>query len=72
MPEPFPPGTFTGPAPPPLRLARGITWMLVAKAAALALLYIVFFSPAHRPDVTPGRVADTLLNPATHAGPATE
>jgi hypothetical protein len=70
MPEPIPPGTFAG--PPSLRLARGITWMLVAKAAALALLYVAFFSPAHRPDVTPGYVAEALLNPAAGAGQATE
>jgi hypothetical protein len=54
------------PVPPP-RLGRGIAWALLAKAAALALLYVCFFSPAHRPDVTPDRLAGALL-----AAPAPE
>ena len=34
------------------RLRRGIGWALFAKLIALILLWTLFFSPAHRLDVT--------------------
>ncbi len=32
-----------------LDLGRKIAWLLVLKVAALAVLWVLFFSPAHRP-----------------------
>lgn len=65
MPDPIPSDLHADPppVPPPVPVIRGVTWMLLAKAAALLLLYLLFFSPAHRPQVTSGRVADALLAP---------
>jgi hypothetical protein len=37
----------------PIVLRREIIILLAAKAALLALLYFLFFSPSHRPAVTP-------------------
>jgi len=54
-----PPITRDLPAPPHLR--QGIAWMLLLKAAALTLIYVVGFAPERRP-VTPERLADVLLS----------
>lgn len=62
----------TFPEPPPAtghggaflaRVRRHLAVLIVAKIAFLALLYLLFFSAAHRPDVTPERV-DRLLFPS--------
>ncbi len=42
------------------RIRRHLAVLIVAKIVFLALLYLLFFSTAHRPDVTPDRV-DRLL-----------
>jgi hypothetical protein len=39
---------------------REISVVLVAKIAALALLYCAFFSPSHRPHLTPAAMAQKL------------
>ncbi len=46
-------GTDSGGAPPalPHRLRRELFALLVCKLAALAVLYALFFSPAHRPAI---------------------
>lgn len=43
------------------RVRRHLAWLIVAKLALLALLYALFFSPDHRPEVTPERVDRLLL-----------
>lgn len=40
---------------------RDIVWTLAFKAAALTLLYLLFFGPSHRIAVTPDRVAALLI-----------
>jgi hypothetical protein len=34
-------------------LRRELVWLLLGKATALILLWMLFFSPAHRPDNSP-------------------
>jgi hypothetical protein len=45
-------------------LGRDIAWALAVKTAALVILYFAFFGPSHRVEVTPGRVAADLFDPA--------
>jgi hypothetical protein len=42
-------------------LAREIAVVLVVKVLALAALYFAFFSPAHRPEVTPEIMERAIL-----------
>lgn len=42
------------------RLRRKIAWLLAFKAAALTILWLLFFSPDHRPVVDPGAVSRHL------------
>ena len=42
-------------------LAREIVVVLAVKVVALAALYLVFFGPAHRPDLTPEAVDRAIL-----------
>lgn len=46
-------------------LAREVTFWLVVKAVALAALFFLFFSPAHRPNLTPDSVEARLIAPAS-------
>jgi len=48
------------------RLRRKIAWLLAFKAAALALLWVLFFRPEHRPNIDPGAVSRHLA-PAAEA-----
>jgi hypothetical protein len=41
-------------------LKRSIGWTLLLKAIALLALWALFFSPAHRLDLTPGGVESRL------------
>lgn len=43
------------------RLGREIGAALVIKVMALALLYFAFFSPSHRPTVTPAAITTKLF-----------
>ena len=43
------------------RLRRGIGWTLLFKLIALIVLWVLFFSPADRVNVTPGRVDSQLV-----------
>jgi hypothetical protein len=52
----------------PRRLLRGTMLAVAAKLALLALLYFVFFSPAHRPDLNGALVADRILGRAQDKG----
>ncbi len=45
----------------PVALRREIAILLIVKAALLTTLYLLFFSPSHRVDVTPARVETHLL-----------
>jgi len=45
-------------------LGRDIMIALALKLAALAILYLTFFSPSHRLDVTPERIAAALFGDA--------
>jgi hypothetical protein len=49
------------------RLRRGIAWTIALKLVALILLWAFFFSPAHRPEMTPERVESQLAAPADPA-----
>jgi hypothetical protein len=51
------------------RLRRGIGWTLLFKLAALIALWALFFSPADRVNVTPGRVDSRLVIEATPESP---
>jgi len=42
-------------------LARDIVVVLVVKVLALAALWLFFFGPAHRPDVTPETMERAIL-----------
>jgi hypothetical protein len=44
------------------RFGRAIAWALALKLAALAVLWALFFSPAHRPNVTPELVESRLVS----------
>lgn len=50
-------------------LAREIVVVLAIKVVALTALYLVFFSPAHRPDLTPESMERAILGtlPASEA-----
>ncbi len=41
--------------PPASRLGRDITLAIAAKVAALLVLWLAFFAPAHRPAPDPAR-----------------
>lgn len=61
-------------ARPPARdwrswLRRKIGWLLAFKVAALAVLWVLFFSPAHRVDVDGDSMRDRLA-PAARDGAA--
>ncbi len=51
-------------------LAREIAVVLVVKVLALAALYIAFFGPAHRPEVTPETMERAILGAASPVVPA--
>ena len=74
MPDPMDAATTVGRAPrgDGETAARGlrheIAVVLAAKALALAILYLAFFSPAERPVVTPATMGTTLTAPASPAG----
>lgn len=65
-------------APPDWRqwLRRKIAWLLLFKLAALIVLWLLFFSPAHRVHVDPGvmsqRVAPISETPAGHTIPKSQ
>ena len=42
-------------------LAREITVLLAVKAVALALLWVFFFGPQHRPEVAPSDIEGRLV-----------
>ncbi len=46
----------------PTILRREIILLLLAKAALLTLLYVLFFSPAHRIPVTPESLRAHLMD----------
>ncbi|MDE2228054.1 MAG: phosphoglycerate mutase [Alphaproteobacteria bacterium] len=50
-----------------MRLRFEIALTLVVKAAALTALYLLFFAPAHRPEVSAAAVAQHLYA-APHQG----
>ncbi len=50
------------------RLARELSVLLVIKAFALALLFLVFFGPAHRPKVDADATARALLSESAAQG----
>lgn len=52
-------------------LRRKIAWLLVFKVAALAVLWVLFFSPAHRVDVDGDSMRDRLAPDARHGAAAT-
>ena len=49
------------------RMRREIGWLMLAKLAALIILWATFFSPAHRPSVDGRITADrlALVSPTT-------
>lgn len=50
-------------------LAREIAVVLVVKVLALAALYIAFFGPHHRPEVTPQTMERAILGAASAVVP---
>jgi hypothetical protein len=52
----------------PRVLRREVLFLLAAKAALLLGLYLLFFSPAHRPTVTPERLQSHILDQTTREG----
>lgn len=42
------------------RLRRHIAWVIAAKLVLIALLFVLFFSADHRPDIDPSGVSDRL------------
>lgn len=44
------------------RAKRHLAWILIAKIGLIALLYVLFFSPAHRPDVDADAVGRRLAS----------
>jgi hypothetical protein len=50
-------------------LAREITVLLALKAMALALLWVLFFGPQHRPDVAPSDIEGRLVGDNAPAVP---
>jgi hypothetical protein len=53
-------------------LRRDVSLLLLFKALALALLWWLFFSPAHRPAVDPAATGRHLALGAPAPGPAAE
>ena len=51
-------------------LAREIAVVLVVKVLALATLYVAFFSPAHRPEVTPQTMERAILGAVSAVAPS--
>jgi hypothetical protein len=52
------------------RLRREIGWLLLAKIAALAILWALFFSPSHRTTADDGSIAHRLaVAPAANGRP---
>lgn len=51
-------------------LAREIVVVLVVKVLALAALWVFFFGPAHRPDVTPETMERAILGARSAPIPA--
>ncbi len=49
-------------------LRREIAWALLFKMLALAVLYVVFFGPGHRAQVTPAQIAALFGQPAQTQG----
>ena len=49
------------------RLRRRISWTLLIKLLALLALWLLFFSPAHRPLITPDAVGTVLAVDAASA-----
>ncbi len=45
------------------RLVRSIGWTMVFKLTLLTVLYVWFFGPAHRLEVTPERLESHMLAP---------
>jgi len=52
-------------------LRRKIGWLLAFKVAALAVLWLMFFSPAHRVDVDGDSMRDRLAPDARDGAAAT-
>ncbi|MBS0473226.1 MAG: phosphoglycerate mutase [Proteobacteria bacterium] len=48
----------------PYKLRREVVGLLLLKAVLLSVLYVLFFSPAHRVAVNESRLTDHLLNSA--------
>ena len=44
------------------RLSREIVALLAIKVAALLALFLLFFSPAHRPDIDDARMGEQILS----------
>lgn len=42
------------------RLRRHLAWVIALKIALIALLFALFFSPDHRPQIDPSGVSDRL------------
>ena len=42
------------------RLRRHLIWTIALKLALVALLFVLFFSPEHRPQLDPSGVSDRL------------
>jgi hypothetical protein len=51
-------------------LRRAIVWTLGLKLLALLILWSLFFTPAHRPQVTPPSVENRLALPVASPHPA--
>jgi hypothetical protein len=48
------------------RLSREITVLILIKAAALTLLFFLFFSPSHRPHIDADRMEQQILSEQPH------
>lgn len=42
------------------RLRQHLAWVIAVKLALIALLFTLFFSPEHRPEIDPSGVSDRL------------
>jgi hypothetical protein len=51
-------------------MKRELGWLMLAKLAALLLLWALFFSPAHRPSVDGRVTADRLALVAAKTAPS--
>jgi hypothetical protein len=54
--------------PAPRRFRREILAVLGLKAVGLAVLYLLFFSPSHRPALTTTTVVNHLVAPGAASG----